>query len=241
MTRLLNTMKLDVTVQVRNRLYAIGIGVGVLMAVILSQLISPEQFATTLPVILLLVVGGSTLLYVAGMIVFEKDEGTIHAMIVSPLRVFEYLWSKILTLTTLATIESIIMIGGALLIISFNQALTLPNIPILLLGIVAMGVMYTLIGIIMIVRYDKITDFLVPLVIIASLLQLPFLHFLDVVVSPLFLIIPTSAPTMLMKGAFVPLTTEEWLYAFIYTAVILVVLTVWASRAFQTHIIEKVG
>ncbi len=241
MTRLMNTMKLDVTVQVRNRLYAIGIGVGALVAVILSQLLSTEQFASTIPVILLLVVGGSTLLYVAGMIVFEKDEGTINAMIVSPLRASEYLWSKIVTLTTLATIESIIMIGGALLIISFNQVVALPNIPILLIGIVAMGVMYTLIGIIMIVRYDKITDFLVPLVVVASLLQLPFLHFLDVVVSPMFLIIPTSAPTMLMKGAFVPLTTEEWLYAFIYTGVILVVLTLWASRAFQTHIIEKVG
>ena len=34
-------------------------------------------------------------------------------------------------------------------------------------------------------------------------LQLPFLHFWGVIQHPVFLIVPTSAPTVLMRGAFV--------------------------------------
>ncbi|MEO1286422.1 MAG: hypothetical protein AAFV93_01535 [Chloroflexota bacterium] len=242
MTRLLNAMRTDFMVQVRNQLYAIGIGVGVLVAVVLSQLLNVNQIPIAIPVLVLLVAGGSTLLYVAGMILFEKDEGTLNAVIVTPLRTSEYLWSKIITLTTLATLESVVMVGGSLaLIYAFGNPIVMPNIPILLLGAIVMGVMYTLIGIIMIVRYDKITDFLVPAVMVATLLQLPFVHFLGFVVHPAFLILPTSAPTMLTQASFISLNSWEWAYTLIYNTVLLIGLSAWAYRAFQTHIVEKVG
>ncbi len=241
MTRLLSAMKIDVIVQVRNNLYAIGIGVAVLVAVMVSQLASPNQLPSLVPALMLLVIGGTTLLYVAGLILFERDEGTLHAVMVSPLRTSEYLWSKIITLTALATLESVTMVGGAMLIMSRSDEMTWPAIPILLIGIIAIGVMYTLMGIVLIVRYDKITDFLIPMAAILSVLQLPFLHFWGVIEHPAFLIIPTSAPTMLMQGAYIQLATWEWLYAMGYTAAMIMGLTMWAYRAFNTHIIMKLG
>ncbi len=99
MTRFLSAMKIDVIVQVRNNLYAIGIGVAVLVGVMVSQLARPNQLPSIVPALMLLVIGGTTLLYVAGLILFERDEGTLHAVMVSPLRTSEYLWSKIITLT----------------------------------------------------------------------------------------------------------------------------------------------
>lgn len=241
MTRLIAAMRMDVTVQWRNKLYVIGIVAGVLVAGVLALLFAADQLYLGVPTLMLLVVGGSTLLYVAGLITFERDEGTLSAVIVSPLRTTEYLWSKVITLTGLATLESAIMIGGAMLILGRNGAVPVPNIPIMLIGIISMGVIYTLLGVVLIVRYDKITDFLLPMAAIASILQLPLFHFLDVVVSPLFLIIPTSASTMLIRGAYIPLTTGEWLYAVGYTAIQIVVLAIWAYRAFNTHIIRKAG
>jgi fluoroquinolone transport system permease protein len=111
----------------------------------------------------------------------------------------------------------------------------------LLLGIVGIGIIYTLIGIVLIVRYDKITEFLIPLSAVAVILQLPFLYFLGWVEHPLFLLIPTSAPTVLMQAAYVQLPGWQWLYALGYTAVLITVLTTWAYRAFQTHISAKGG
>ena len=241
MTRLLAAVKTDATVQVRNNLYTIGIGVGVLVAVVLALLAGPEHLAAAVPPTMLLVGGGSTLLYVAGMILFEKDEGTLHAVIVSPLRTSEYLGSKVLTLTTLATLEAAVMIGGALLIVSRSGTAPWPHLPVLLLGLIAMGVLFTLIGIVLIVRYDKITDFLIPVSALSMMLQLPVLYFLDVVVHPAFLVIPASAPTLLIKGAFFPLTPWEWLYAVGYTAALIIGLAFWAYRAFVKHIRMKLG
>jgi len=241
MTRLISAMQLDVKVQVRNNLYTVGIGVGVLTAFLLSQLVTADQLGGVIPTLMLLVIGGSTLLYVAGMILFEKDEGTINAAFISPLRPSEYLTSKIITLTLLATIESIVMVGGSMLFLSIGQEVTVPNIPFLLVGIVTIGVMYTLIGIIMIVRYDSITDFLIPLTLVAIVMQLAFLYFLGLIETPLLLVIPVSGPTMIMTAAYRDLSAVEWIYAIGYTSVLLIGLSVWAYRAFETHIIKQVG
>jgi len=241
MIRLLATMKLDVTIQIRNQLYAIGIGVAVVCAIALSLLTTPDQLAVVIPTIMLLVMGGSTLLYVSSMILFEKDEGTINMAIVSPLKSSEYLISKIITLTGLATLESVILIGGTMLLMSFSAEVVIPNLFILFVGIIAIGVLYALIGIVLIVRYDKITEFLIPMSAVAVVLQFGFLYFLGLWENPLLLLIPTSAPTMIMRGAYVNLSAWEWLYGISYTSALLIGLSIWSYRAFQTHIVMKVG
>jgi fluoroquinolone transport system permease protein len=234
-------MKTDITVQFRNRLYAIGIFIGLTIAIGLSQLSRPDQLFFIVPVLMLMVVGGTTMLYVAAMIIFERDEGTLNALMVSPLRTSEYLGSKTITLTALAVLESILMIGGGMFIMRWSQHIAWPNMPLLLVGITAISVVYTLIGIILVVRYEKITDFLLPMATVAMVLQLPFLHFLGMVVHPVFLAIPTSAPTMLMQAAYIPLTPGQWIYSTSYTTFSIVVLAVWAYRAFDKHIVAKAG
>lgn len=225
-------------IQYRNKLYAIGIAIGVILAIAISQLAGPGSLPAVIPTVMLLVIGGSTLFYVGGMILFEHDEGTLSALMVSPLHASEYLWSKIITLTILTTIESVVMNAGALLIMSRSSEITLPAIPILLAGIAGIAIIYTLVGIILIVRYQTITDFLIPMAGVAVILQLPFLHFLGVVEHPLFLIIPTSAPTVLMQGAFIYLQVWEWWYGVFYTIVSITGLWVWVYRAFQKHIFK---
>jgi fluoroquinolone transport system permease protein len=234
-------MKTDVTLQVRTKLYHIGLGVGVLVAAALAWLVDPAQLFSYVPALMMLVVGGSTMLYVAAMILFEKEQGTLNATIVSPLRPSEYLWSKIITLTLLATLESVVMVGGAMLIMSFSSDLVLPNVPLLLAGIVLIGIIYTLVGIVLIVRYDKITEFLIPMSAVAVILQIPFVYFLGWVKLPFLLAIPTSAPTVLMQAAYGPLAGWEWVYGVGYTAVLVTGLTIWAHRAFTRHVIMKVG
>lgn len=237
MSRLWTAMKTDVTIQVRNNLYAIGLSVAALTAVLFAWLANPGQLAALVPTLLLLVVGGTTFLYVGALIFFEKDQGTLQATIVSPLRPSEYLWSKIITLTGLAILEAAIMVGGSLLLMRFSSDVPVPNIPLLLAGIVGMGVLYTLMGIILMVRYQTFTDFLVPMAAIVSVLQLPFLYFWGVFDHPLFLIVPTSAPAMIVRGAFTRLAAWEWTYALGYMALLLVALALWAYQAFHKHVV----
>lgn len=241
MKRLLVAIKNDATIQFRNKLYSIGIIIGLILSLALWWLANPGNLALAIPTAMLLVVGGTTLFYVGGMIIFEKQEGTLSVVSVSPLTTIEYLWSKIISLTILSALESIVMIAGVTLLMSFTFEITIPDIVTLLAGILGISVMYILIGIILIVRCDKITDFLIPMAGIAVVLQLPFIYFLDVVVHPIFLLIPSTAPTLLIQGAYTSLEVWEWVYAVAYTLVSIIVLSWWASKAFQTHIIKGYG
>lgn len=241
MTRLLSTMKTDISVQIRNQLYTIAIGIAIIFAIIFSQLIKPEQIVTIIPAMMLLIVGGTTLLSVGGMIIAEKDEGTLSAVIVSPLRTSEYLWSKIITLTILATLEVVVLIGGALFIMGFSKELVWPNIPILLIGIIAINVSYTILGIALSVRYNKITDYIVPVLFIVIILQLPILHFWGIFEHSAFFFIPSSAPIQFIQGAFLKLDAWKWFYAVGYVVAQIIGLTIWAYKAFDAHIIRKVG
>jgi fluoroquinolone transport system permease protein len=233
-------MQTDVTVQIRNNLYTIGPIVAVLVAFLLSRVVSADTLGETIPVTMLMVIGGSTLLYVAGLILFEKDEGTLHALIVSPLRTREYLLSKVTTLTVLATFESVILVGALLLLVGVD-ALTAFSVPLLLLGIVLLSVVYTLIGIVLIVRYESITDFLVPVLVIALVMQLPAVQFSGLIEGYALYVIPSTAQTLIMAGAWHSLEAWQWLYALGYSAVTIGLLTVWAFRAFKTHIVMRVG
>lgn len=238
--RLRSAMRTDFIVQVRNRLYAIGVAVAALIAVVLARLTTAESLGVAAPVLLVLAVGGSTLLYVAGMILFEKSEGTLNALIVSPLRAREYLLAKLVTLTALATLEASLMVGGAALLLGVATFTTF-SIPVLLLGIVLLGLIYTLIGIVIVVRYSSITDFLVPVLGIALILQAPALHFTGLIESYAFYIIPTTAPTLIMAAAWEPIAAWEWLYALGYSALVIGGLWVWSLRAFQRQIVMRVG
>ena len=234
MNRFTAALRTDVITQVRNRLYIIGPVASILFAIFAGLVSNPSNYFRAIPVFLLLVVGGTTLMYVAAMILFEKDEGTLSAVTVSPLRTWEYLLSKVVSLSLLALLESLILIG---LVTRFQGS----NLLLLVFGNLVIGIIYTLIGIVMIVRYRSITDFLVPLLVVALVLQLPVLYFLGLIESPLLLIIPSSAPTMLIQSAWVPLTTGQWVYALVYSLALVVGLSIWAYRAFYRHIIMKVG
>lgn len=231
----------DVRVQFRNKLYHIGIVISLLIAGALAALVNMQQLAAAFPAIVILVIGGTTMLYVAGMIIFEKDEGTISAAVVTPMRESEYLVAKVASLVMLATLETFISLAGAVAILSFSEPIIWPNPIWLILGIIAVGAVYTLIGIAMVVRYKSITEFLLPMAFVAVLLQIPFLYFFGLVKHWSLLVVPTSAPTMVIMGAYRDLAAWEQFYAIGYTILLTVGLSAWAYFAFKKHITEKMG
>lgn len=237
--RLFSTVKLDILVQWRQRFYIIGIALAVLIGLGLRQLADPDALATLMPILFLLAVGGTTFIYIAGLIVFERGEHTLDAMFVSPLRLAEYLSSKLLSLTLLVLVE-----GTTLVLLAQGAAgdgaySTVINWLLILGGTALMGAMLTLFGVILVVRFSTITDFLMPALVITLPLQAPALYFAGLSDSPLWLISPTSAPTMLIWGAWNGLEAWQLFYGIGYSLLVIAVAYVWASRAFTRHIIEK--
>lgn len=232
MERLFSTMTLDVKVQFRSRFYYVSIGAALFVGLGIRQLGDPRLVVTLLPALFLTAVCVMAAAYIAALIVFERDQHTLEVMFVSPLRPKEYLSSKITTLTVLVLVEGVTLVLVSLGLMETNWLL-------LVAGTALLGAAMALFGVILIVRYATITDFLIPAAVVTLFLELPFLYFTGLSDSPLWLLIPTSAPTMLIWGAWHTLEPWQVIYALGYSAAILAVGYRWALGAFTRHILNQ--
>ena len=239
--RLGAALRLDALAQSRNRLYAISIAVAAVGAAMLGWLSTPERLVGTVPLALLAFVGGSTLLYVVAMLVLERADGTLAALLVSPLRPWEYLTSKVLSLTAIALLEAAIVVGGAWVWLDRGGPVPLPNVPLLVAGVVALGAMHVLAGVVLAVPHPRLMDVLVPMSLVALFFQLPAAYFVGAADSPWLLLVPTGPATMLVRGAFVRLEPWQWVYAVGGSLGVLGVLAPWSLRRFETHVTRAGG
>lgn len=232
MNRLLSTTRLDMTVQRRNNLYSISIGLAILIGLIMRLLIPAESLAAVLPLFYLFAIGGTAHIFVAGMVILEKGERTLAAQIVSPLRVDEYLLAKALSLLVVVLLESTIVLVLATGFAGYNP---LP----LYAGVFLMSLGMTFGGFTQAARYDSVTDFLVPASALLLILQLPFLQLTGLAPSFLWYLIPTMAPAVLMQAAFQPVAAWELVYGVGYSLLWIVLLFTLARRAFERHIVLR--
>jgi len=238
--RLVAAMRTDVTLQAKNQLYAISVVVSVIVAGALAWLSPRDGLARTVPMGLLMFVGGSTLLYVVAMILLERADGTLDAICVSPLRSGEYLAAKVITLTLLATLEGTLITAGTLALLARQGPVPLPN-AWLVVGLLALGAMHVLVGVVLVVRYRRLSEALMPMSALALLFQLPAFHFVGAFDHPALLAIPSAPPTLLVKAAFVPLEPWELAYGLVATTIIVGALSAWALRAFEAHVVRQAG
>jgi fluoroquinolone transport system permease protein len=230
MTRLSATLQLDATVQVRNKLYHISIGLVFLLVLLLRLIFPHDILGQVMPAWFLGALGPTTYLFVAGLLLFEKSEHTLDALTITPLRTGEYLLSKVTTLTLLALAESLLTVLLAYGL-DFNPLLFLA-------GAGAMGAIYTLFGIVVVVRYQSISDFLMPSIFYSGLLELPFLHYFGIWETPLLYLWPTHPPLLLMKAAFLPVAPWQIGYGVLGSLLFIGLIAAWSYRAF-THFIIK--
>ncbi len=233
MSHLVSTMRLDGMVQARSRLYHIGIGLAIVLGVTARLLLDETALRAALPILILLGMGNTTYVFVAGMVLFEKSEGTLDAIVVSPLSVPVYLSSKIITLTGFAMVETAILVAIGFGVVGFNPWL-------LVLGAATVGVMYCLTGLIQIVRYRSVTDWLMPGAVVVGIIPgLPIFDVLGIWPSPLWYVIPTYAPLLILTAAFRSIATWEWVYAIGYSGLIIVAGLVLARSEFTKHIVRR--
>ena len=229
-TRMLNTLRLDAVVQWRNGFLYVSAIVVVLLIVLVRTFVPSEFFAIALPSLFVGVLAATTYMFAGALILLEKSQRTLEAQVVTPLRPHELLTARVTSLSILATVESI-------LILAFTAGTQLNWLP-MLAGVIAVSIFYTLIGLAMVVRYDSVTDFLMPSVLLISLLQLTPLYLLEIGPGWVYYLLPTHPATLLMYGGFAPLTIGQWLYASIGAVVAIGGAAFWCRRAFEYHIVR---
>lgn len=228
MRRLASTIRNDAVLQFRAGFYFVGAAVA-LFYVGLLRLIPddwPVNLGLLIPAALTINVMVTTYYFVAGLVLFEKSEQTLPAIAVTPLRVGEYLGSKVASLTVLALAENAIIL---LLVfgVGFEPAL-------LISGLVLLCAIYTLAGLVTISRYESINSFLIPSVFVITALLLPLLTHFGAVESMIMYLHPVQPALSLISAAFLPAGRAEIIYGFVGSLVWLGIAYVLARRAFDT-------
>jgi len=232
MTRLAATMQCDVRLQVRNGFYwAVAFLLGA-FALVLAWL--PDfDWAPAIPAVVLGNLVLATFMFMAGLVLLEKDEGTLEALTVTPLSAGEYLGSKVVTLTGLSILENLALV----LLVNGSAFRLLP----LVLGITLASAIYCLFGFVAVARYDSINEFLFPSMLYIAFFALPFLDYTGVWESPLMYLHPLQAPLIALRGSIFPLAPWEWVYAVGYSSLWVVLTFLWSRRAFRRFVLARAG
>jgi fluoroquinolone transport system permease protein len=172
MTALVTAVRWDIVVQARNGFYwasaflVLVVG-GLLLAVPETARANP---AVWVPAVIAINLQITTFFFVAGLMLLERDEGTLAALAVSPLSPGGYLAARMISLTTLAAVETVGVVW-----IAFD---TSGDWILMMSGTAALGAIYTGFGAAMAARYASVNALLLPAAMVVTLLLLPLLpHF----------------------------------------------------------------
>ena len=212
-------LRFDIVVQARNGFYWASVFVvlaisGLLAALPIAVLNNPGLWVPALAAFNLQI---TTFFFVAGLLLLEKDEGTLTALGASPLSARKYLLAHTITLTTLAAAETLVIIW-----LGFG----LTTAWALFAGIGALGVTYTCFGVALAARYDSINSLLLPASVIVTVLLLPLLGHFGLAPRRLLIWHPMQPAITLMRAAYEPTSMRELLFGVAGSAI-------WASLAFR--------
>jgi fluoroquinolone transport system permease protein len=232
MTRLGAMLGCDVRLQLRNGFYYAAAFVVGLWLLLVTQL-PPLDWRWLLPAVVLNNLMISTFFFMAGLVLLEQGEGTLEALVVTPLRRGEYLLSKVLTLTALALLENVLIIAA---LVGFRF-----GVLALVAGTAMAGWMFCLLGFLAVVRYGSINEFLLPSMAYVTALLVPLGPYFGVGPWWLGYLHPVQAPLLLLQGAFLPVEPWQVAYSIVFGAASIAVLHRLCERAFARFVVARAG
>ena len=232
MNRLLSAMRWEVLIQFRQNIFYAAIFVAVLWSAVLFQ-IPDAGIVPVLVSVLFLDLSIFGFFFMAALYYLEQGDRVLEGLVVTPLRVVEYLTAKIATLTALS-----VVVGAVVTLAVYGVSI---NWGWYVLAVVGMSVPISLLGFVLAARYNGINEFLVPGVFFLVVMQLPLLGYLGIWDNPLLYLIPSQPGMILLKAAFTGAALWEIGYALLYLVALVLVGWRWAEQTFVRVIARQVG
>jgi fluoroquinolone transport system permease protein len=231
-SRLSAALRLDLRLLWRYRVVYAGAFVAALWLVVLAQL-PAELRPLAVPFALFTDLAVVGYYFLAGLVLLEREEGSLVALAVTPLRFPEYLASKLITLTALAIALSVAVAaagqGG-------------PWSPAwLVVGVVLTSLLTLLVGFLIVARYETISEFLVPSSLPFVVLMAPMLDYFEIWQHPLLYAIPSQGSLLLLRAAFAPVETWQLAYGVLYLTAWLLLLAPLTRPAFDRRLLGRRG
>ena len=221
MRTLLHLLRWDFTLLNRNQVLSVSV---LVTAIYLGLFWWLQKYMVVDQLLVLVLFNDPALLgflFIGVMVLFEKNEGTLQALVVTPVREAQYLWSKIIVLTLISVLCCYGLVGivhG----VHFQWAH---------FGTAAAGttIFFGLIGFILVSGVDTFNQYIMRSVGLLILLSLPFLGYFGVMPMNYFVWLPTWPALVLFSAAFTGIATGQLLLAY-------GLLIAWNLAAYQLAI-----
>ncbi|MGV0813549.1 fluoroquinolone transporter permease [Mycolicibacterium boenickei] len=235
MSRLLTAIRLELTLQTRQKFLHAAVFSGLIWLTVLlpmpqdlRPIAEPYVLAGDIAIIGFFFVGGS--------VFFEKQERTLGAVISTPLRFWEYLVAKLVVLLAISLFVAIVVSTAA-------GGFSYRPVP-LIVGVILGTLLMLVVGFITSLPFESVTDwFLAATIPLAVMLVPPLIYYSGLWPHPVLYVIPTQGPLLLLGVAFGQVTLTGWqvLYAVLYPVLSLAVLWRVAHRLFGRYVVERSG
>jgi len=179
------------------------------------------------------------IMFVGALVLFEKSENVLQALVITPMKTDDYLLSKMTSLTILSCISATIFI----LLMNIFGGIDF-NVFYLASGIILTSILLILLGFILVSRLKSINEYLLAMALVfLGLTFPPMLHLSGLYESVIFYLWPTQASLLIFRGVFDESILETWeiAYGIIYQIVWIGMFYFFARKAFYKYIISRGG
>lgn len=195
--RLLNSIIADIKFQFKHGFYAVYIMISIMYIIILNFIPVPAK-RLVLSIMIYTDPAALGMFFIGGMVLLEKEQGVLSLLYITPLKVFEYIVSKILTLGIISTLAAV----------SISLAVNVQtNYFMLVSGILLSSVFYTLVGFLMASKSKTVNDYIIKIIPASIFVIIPCLTFINNSFIPVFinkavLFAPTAGGLKMIIGAY---------------------------------------
>jgi len=230
--RLLSSVINDVKIQFRSGFYYAYLFVCVLYILLIKQI--PVEY-TSYGVFYVIFTDPTVLgfYFVGGLILLERRQKTLTSLFVTPLKLDEYIWSKVISLGLLGLISSLLI---TIVLMGFNF-----NIPVFSITVILASVLFTLIGITLGVKAKDINRYLFISALYLLPIIFPVFGFLGVVNKYMFVFIPTHQILNLLNYAILGEKVSNLWLDFGLLLIWIGIAFLWAKKWFVKYVIDRTG
>lgn len=219
----------DVLFQFRHGFYLIYLIVSLLYIIILLSTPDAQRLLVTNA----LVFSDTSVLgltFVGAIVLLEKQQSILHSLFVTPIQLGEYLLAKVISLTLLAILATMLIF-------------VIPNGFAPLSGFYILGVMggasvFTLIGLGVGARVNSLNGYIFGIMAGTIIFTVPLLAYFGVYDSFWLYALPTRATLMLLSSAHRSLSLGHVVYAMLNLLIWNSLAAIFAAKSFQKYILK---
>lgn len=227
MKQLLHLLKWDFILLQRNQVIGVSAMVTLVYALIFKGL---QNFGNVDKWLVLVIFNDPALLgflFVGAMVLFEKNENTLQALVITPLKTSYYILSKAIVLTIIS------------LFCCFAMAISAHGWGFQWLHYTFASIFTTLIfaflGFIVVADISSFNSFVLRMVGVVLGLSLPFLGYFELLPSYFFVLFPTHPCIELYDAAFTEKSVTILIYSYLALIFWVIFTYKWALRAFRKN------